>query len=171
MLGIAAFLYVIFITIAWLMTFYTMNFYYLCYQSRRNIQNEKMRNKNINLAYDVLPLVTIQLPLYNEKYVAQRLIDAVCNIDYPKSKLEIQVLDDSDDDTVEIIESIVSHYSKMGYNIFHAHRANRVGFKAGALKEGMKSVKGEFIAIFDADFIPPRTFLNYYFFYFSLAKL
>jgi cellulose synthase/poly-beta-1,6-N-acetylglucosamine synthase-like glycosyltransferase len=105
-------------------------------------------------------VVTIQLPLYNEKYVAKRLIDAVCRIDYPKDKLQIQVLDDSDDDTAGLIKSIVEEYRFKGFDIVHMHRKDRTGYKAGALKEGIKNAKGEFVAIFDADFLPPVWFLK-----------
>jgi cellulose synthase/poly-beta-1,6-N-acetylglucosamine synthase-like glycosyltransferase len=102
--------------------------------------------------------VTIQLPLYNEKYVVKRLIDAVCKMDYPKDKLQVQVLDDSDDDTVDLIRSIVDEYRFKGFDIVHVRRKDRTGYKAGALKEGIKHAKGEFVAIFDADFIPPVWF-------------
>jgi len=107
-----------------------------------------------------LPVVTIQLPLYNEKYVAKRLMDAVCRIEYPRDKLHIQVLDDSDDDTVDLIKSLVDDYRFKGFDIVHVHRTDRTGYKAGALKAGMKNAKGEFVAIFDADFIPPPWFLK-----------
>jgi cellulose synthase/poly-beta-1,6-N-acetylglucosamine synthase-like glycosyltransferase len=165
MLGIGAFLYVIFIGIAWIMTSYTFNFYYLSYQSLHNHIHEKQRCRQREISNDdddnaSLPTVTIQLPLYNERYVAVRLIDAVCKIDYPKEKLEIQVLDDSDDDTIELIKSIVNGYKLGGFDIIYLHRTVRSGYKAGALKAGMKSAKGEFIAIFDADFIPPPWILK-----------
>jgi len=103
--------------------------------------------------------VTIQLPLYNELYVVERLIDAICQIDYPKDKLEIQVLDDSTDETVNIAARVVEEKRKEGIDIKHIHRKNREGFKAGALREGLKIAKGEYIAIFDADFIPRKDFL------------
>ncbi len=106
------------------------------------------------------PLVTIQLPLYNELYVVERLIESVCEIDYPKDKMEIQVLDDSTDETVEITRRMVDKKKAEGYDIVHVRRENRKGFKAGALKEGLKTAKGEFVAIFDADFIPNKEFLN-----------
>ncbi|MDA0986129.1 MAG: glycosyltransferase family 2 protein [Bacteroidetes bacterium] len=106
-----------------------------------------------------LPHVTIQLPMFNEKYVAQRLLDSVCEIEYPKNKLEIQVLDDSTDDTVSIVENIVKEKQNLGFDIIHIHRTNRKGFKAGALKEGLEKAKGEFVAIFDADFVPKNYFL------------
>ncbi len=105
-------------------------------------------------------LVTIQLPLYNELYVVERLINAVCEIDYPKDLMEIQVLDDSTDETVQITKKIVELKQKEGFDITHIRRDSREGFKAGALKEGMKIAKGEFIAIFDADFIPKKQFLK-----------
>ena len=103
--------------------------------------------------------MTIQLPLYNERYVVERLIDAVCQIQYPKDKLEIQVLDDSNDETVNLVEKKVNYFSAQGIDIQHVRRPERVGFKAGALQYGMKRAKGEFIAIFDADFIPKSDFL------------
>ncbi|MBI5726240.1 MAG: glycosyltransferase [Ignavibacteriales bacterium] len=105
-------------------------------------------------------MVTIQLPLFNELYVVERLIDYVCEIDYPKDKLEIQVLDDSTDETVEIVAHAVARKAAEGFDIKHVRRANREGFKAGALKEALKTAKGEFVAIFDADFIPQKDFLR-----------
>ncbi|HLG37410.1 MAG TPA: glycosyltransferase, partial [Nitrososphaera sp.] len=138
---------------------YTLNFYYLAYQSRNNIRHEKKMRQRVDLPSN-LPVVTIQLPLYNEKYVAKRLMDAVCMMEYPKDKLQIQVLDDSDDDTVDLIKSIVDDYRFKGFDIVQMHRTDRTGYKAGALKAGMKHAKGEFVAIFDADFIPPTWFLK-----------
>jgi len=105
-------------------------------------------------------VVTIQLPLYNELYVVERLIDSVCAIDYPKDKLEIQVLDDSTDETVEVAAKIVEKKKKLGFDISYIHRENRKGYKAGALKEGLAIAKGKYIAIFDADFIPRKNFLK-----------
>lgn len=104
--------------------------------------------------------VTIQLPLYNELYVVERLIDSVCEIDYPKDYLEIQVLDDSTDETVSLVANKVAEKIALGFNILHVRRELREGFKAGALKEGMKTATGEYIAIFDADFIPAKDFLK-----------
>lgn len=106
------------------------------------------------------PFVTIQLPVYNELYVAERLIDAVAEIDYPAEKLEIQVLDDSTDETTEVIAKKVACLQKRAITIQHIRRESREGFKAGALKHGLSLAKGEFIAIFDADFIPPKDFLQ-----------
>jgi cellulose synthase/poly-beta-1,6-N-acetylglucosamine synthase-like glycosyltransferase len=106
-----------------------------------------------------LPPVTIQLPIYNEMYVADRLIDAVCEIDYPRALLEIQVLDDSTDETRSVAERAVRRNAERGIDITYIHRTDRTGYKAGALEAGMQVAKGEFIAIFDADFIPTTDFL------------
>jgi len=105
------------------------------------------------------PIVTVQIPLYNEKFVVTRIIDAVADFDYPIEKLQIQVIDDSTDESVGIVSERVQHYKKLGYNINHLRRQNRRGYKAGALSDAMAYVQGEFIAIFDADFIPNRDFL------------
>ncbi|HEX2982620.1 MAG TPA: glycosyltransferase [Ignavibacteriales bacterium] len=104
--------------------------------------------------------VTIQLPMYNELYVAERLIDTVCEIEYPKDLLEIQVLDDSTDETAEIVDKIVKAKQVLGFDIKHIRRNSREGFKAGALKEGLKTAKGDYVAIFDADFVPKKDFLK-----------
>ncbi len=117
-------------------------------------------NPTFNNEISTDSIVTIQLPLYNEMYVAERLINAVCEIDYPKEKLEIQVLDDSIDETTNIVHQAVEQKKTEGYDIIHIRRESRKGFKAGALKEAMKTAKGEFIAIFDADFIPHKDFLK-----------
>jgi cellulose synthase/poly-beta-1,6-N-acetylglucosamine synthase-like glycosyltransferase len=108
---------------------------------------------------DPQPVVTIQLPLYNEMYVADRLIAAVCAIDYPRELLEIQVLDDSTDETRSVAELAVRRLAAQGHDIKYIHRTNRAGYKAGALEEGLKVARGEFIAIFDADFLPTPDFL------------
>jgi len=106
------------------------------------------------------PKVTIQLPIYNERYVIERLVEAISRFDYPRELLEIQVLDDSTDDTQRIACACVERYEALGFPIAYHHRTNREGYKAGALAEGLKSATGEFIAIFDADFIPPADFLR-----------
>jgi cellulose synthase/poly-beta-1,6-N-acetylglucosamine synthase-like glycosyltransferase len=105
-------------------------------------------------------IVTIQLPLFNELYVLERLIGGVCDIDYPKDKLEIQVLDDSTDETVNVAKRVVKEKKQQGFDISYIHRENRQGYKAGALKEGLKTAKGKYIAIFDADFMPRKNFLK-----------
>lgn len=106
------------------------------------------------------PVVTIQLPVYNEKYVIERLIDAVASIDYPREKLQVQVLDDSTDETTGIIYQKIQWLKRFGVEMQHIHRENRQGYKAGALAEGLHTAKGEFIVIFDADFVPSRDFLK-----------
>lgn len=106
------------------------------------------------------PGVTVQLPVYNELYVVERLIDAVASLDWPKDKLEIQVLDDSDDETVQLIADAVEKWQHKGVDIVQVRRPQRKGFKAGALQYGMDVAKGEFIAIFDADFVPEPEFLK-----------
>src|SRR5438093_1412983 len=130
--------------------------YYLVYLYMRNRGREPKAGPQLN----PLPVVTIQLPLYNEMYVADRLIDAVCRIEYPRELLEIQVLDDSTDETRSIAESTVRRFAAQGIDIKYFHREDRVGFKAGALEAGLRSARGEFIAIFDADFIPTQDFLT-----------
>ncbi len=109
---------------------------------------------------DEVPLVTIQLPVYNEMYVMERLLDNIALMDYPKDKLEIQVLDDSTDETIETTASQIDKLKHTGLDIVHIMRTDRSGFKAGALKEGLKVAKGEYIAIFDADFLPEKDWLN-----------
>jgi cellulose synthase/poly-beta-1,6-N-acetylglucosamine synthase-like glycosyltransferase len=124
-------------------------------------KTEKVRRQEVpDLTDDQLPIVTIQLPFYNEMYVIERLVDAVCSIDYPKDKLEIQLLDDSTDETVELARDLASKYSILGIDIKHIHRTIRTGYKAGALKDGLESARGEFVAIFDADFVPKQDFLK-----------
>jgi cellulose synthase/poly-beta-1,6-N-acetylglucosamine synthase-like glycosyltransferase len=105
-------------------------------------------------APDELPRVTVQLPLFNEMYVAERLIEAVSKLDYPRELLEIQVLDDSTDETHEIASRTVQKYVEQGFDIAYKHRRERIGFKAGALEEGLKTATGQFVLIFDADFVP-----------------
>ena len=101
-----------------------------------------------------LPVITVQLPLFNELYVVDRLLKAVTAIDYPREKFEIQVLDDSTDETVKVAQAVVAKYAAQGFDIHYIHRADRTGFKAGALENGNKTAKGELFAIFDADFVP-----------------
>ena len=117
------------------------------------------KNRPSKRKWNELPVVTIQLPLYNETYVVERLIDAVVKINYPKDKLEIQVLDDSTDDTIEKAKRKVDEYQQQGFDIQYIQREKRVGFKAGALDYGLKTSKGQYIAIFDADFVPRTDFL------------
>jgi len=130
--------------------------YYLVYLYMKN--KDKMPVPAGPMA--ALPVVTVQLPIYNEMYVADRLIDAVCRLDYPRELLEIQVLDDSTDETCSVAEQAVRRNAAKGVDITYLHRTDRTGYKAGALEAGMKAAKGEFIAIFDADFIPTEDFLQ-----------
>src|SRR5438552_912774 len=129
--------------------------YYLVYVYMRNRDKEPKAVTPL----DPMPVVTIQLPLYNEMYVAERLIESVCRIEYPRELLEIQVLDDSTDETCEVADLAVRRFAAQGHDIKYLRRTNRVGFKAGALEEGLKTARGEFVAIFDADFIPTPDFL------------
>src|SRR3954452_14512697 len=118
-----------------------------------------------------LPRITIQLPMFNEDSVAQRIINATCLIDYPLDKLEIQVLDDSTDHSADIAKAAVAAWAAKGYPIKYLHRTNRVGYKAGALAEGMKEATGDYIAILDADFVPPKDFLQNVVHYFTDDKV
>src|ERR1700758_2931695 len=125
---------------------------YFKYRKRATQEPSEKRFEN-------LPPVTIQLPLYNERYVVERLIEEVLKVEYPKELLQIQVLDDSTDDTGPFAEALVERHQALGFPIEYHHRSNRHGFKAGALQEGLKTATGEFVAVFDADFCPPTDFL------------
>jgi len=122
-------------------------------------KKKKLAVENTKLS-DEEVFVTVQLPLYNEPYVTERLIDSVCAFDYPKNLLEIQVLDDSSDETIEIADNISAKWKQLGIDIKVVRRKDRSGFKAGALKHGLEIAKGQFIAIFDADFVPSPDFLR-----------
>src|SRR4051794_5262943 len=126
---------------------------------RTYFKHRKNATSEPPLRFETLPPVTIQLPLYNERYVVERLIDEVVKIEYPKGLLQIQVLDDSTDDTAPFAEGLVERYQALGFPIEYIHRTNRHGYKAGALQEGLATATGEFVAIFDADFCPPADFL------------
>src|SRR6187399_324515 len=132
--------------VAIILAIYGWHRYYLVYLYMTNKDKEPTEGP----ALDPLPVVTIQLPLYNEMYVADRLIDSVCRIDYPADKLEIQVLDDSTDETRGIAERAVRRFAEQGIDIKYFHRADRRGYKAGALEAGLKVARGEYIGIFDA---------------------
>ncbi len=130
---------------------------------RNGARDKELKEREVFIArtaVEGLPKVTIQLPLFNERYVVERLLRGITSIDYPKELLEIQILDDSTDHTVEIIQKSLSGYRHQGFDIVHLHRTQRKGYKAGALEAGLAQAKGEFIAIFDADFIPPPKFLD-----------
>ena len=139
-------------------------FYYSCIQMTLAIayvRNRKKRKLEEIPLFDSknAPKVTIQLPMYNEMYVAERIIETAAAFDYPRDKFQIQVLDDSTDETKDIIAAKVAELAATGLNIQHIHRVDRTGYKAGALDDAMDRVQGEFIAIFDADFVPDKDFL------------
>ncbi|MGB9774401.1 MAG: cellulose synthase family protein [Bacteroidota bacterium] len=132
---------------------FIMIYYYLKYRDKKRSTPQLLRS------IANAPTVTIQLPVYNELYVVKRLLQAASRIEYPKEKLEIQVLDDSTDETTQIIAEVVQEMQARGYDIKHIRRGSREGYKAGALRYGLNFARGEFIAIFDADFVPKREFL------------
>jgi cellulose synthase/poly-beta-1,6-N-acetylglucosamine synthase-like glycosyltransferase len=137
-------------TILIILSIYGIHRYHLTYLYVRN----RKKAPKPGGEFEQLPRVTIQLPIYNERYVIGRLLETVTRIDYPRELLEIQVLDDSTDETRMICSRLVSEYARAGHPITYYPRDLREGFKAGALAEGMKKATGEFIAIFDADFAP-----------------
>ena len=139
-----------------LLSFYGVHRYVMCY---RYFKYRKNYDPNPPRHFDELPRVTVQLPIFNEQFVIDRLIEAVCAMEYPREKLEIQVLDDSTDETQEVAAGIVARYAALGHSIVYIHRTNRHGFKAGALDAGLKVATGEFVAIFDSDFVPPQDWL------------
>src|SRR4030081_2846516 len=150
-LTLAAYFFVVIV-----LAIYGWHRYYLVYLYMSNRDKEPQTGPPL----DPLPVVTIQLPLYNEMYVADRLIEAVCAIDYPRDRFEIQVLDDSSDETRSIAELAVRRYAAQGIDIKYYHRSDRVGFKAGAHEGCLRVARGEFVGIFDADFIPTADFLT-----------
>lgn len=121
----------------------------------------RTRRKGLpSLPCTTFPYVTVQLPIFNEIHVVERLIEAVVSFDYPRDRLQIQVLDDSTDETTALLQALVARYQAQGVDIELIHRDQRSGYKAGALAEGLAAAKGEFIAIFDADFVPPSDWLK-----------
>ncbi|UCG16559.1 MAG: glycosyltransferase family 2 protein [Phycisphaerales bacterium] len=137
---------------------------YLYYKHARNVPKPPKR-------FHELPLVTIQLPMFNERYVARRIIESTCRIEYPRDRLQIQVLDDSTDDTVRIAGEAVERMRRAGHNVVYRHRTNRQGYKAGALDEGLATATGEFVCIFDADFVPTPEILLDAIHYFNDPKI
>jgi cellulose synthase/poly-beta-1,6-N-acetylglucosamine synthase-like glycosyltransferase len=150
-------------TILIALSIYGLHRYHLTYLYLKNRKKSSAPQRH----FEQLPRVTVQLPLYNERYVVERLLEAVTQLDYPRELLEIQVLDDSTDETRLVASRLVSEYAHAGCLISYHHRGNRQGFKAGALAEGLKEATGEFIAIFDADFVPPPTVLRQMVHYFT----
>ena len=144
---------------------YGFSCYYSIYLFLKNSRKTRLSDRKAILKYyrehsmADLPQVTTQLPVFNEANCVERLLEAVCAIDYPKDKHEIQVLDDSTDECYEVAKKKVAELAAKGYDIKLIHRTNRSEFKAGALKEAMEVAKGEFLAIFDADFVPEKDFL------------
>jgi len=139
-----------------ILSFYGLHRYimvFLFQKYRKNVAIPKAR-------FEELPRVTVQIPSFNEMYVIERVIDAVCAFDYPKNLMDVQVLDDSTDETQTIARNAVERRSNLGLDIHYIHRNDRTGFKAGALENGMRTAKGEFFAIFDADFVPNPDFLK-----------
>jgi len=137
---------------------------YLYYRHRRKVPHPPRR-------FEQLPRVTVQLPMYNEKAVARRIIEQTCRLDYPRDKLQIQVLDDSTDETCDIARAAVEQARAAGVDIEYIHRSKREGFKAGALANGLRSATGEFITIFDADFVPQPDMLQRSIHYFTDPKV
>jgi cellulose synthase/poly-beta-1,6-N-acetylglucosamine synthase-like glycosyltransferase len=156
MTGAETFTLVSYFFVLVILAVYGWHRYYLVYLYMRNRDKEPRQGPPLSPT----PAVTIQLPLYNEMYVADRLIESVCAIDYPRELFEIQVLDDSTDETRQIAERAVRRFAEQGIDIKYLHRTDRRGFKAGALEEGLKVARGEYVAIFDADFIPTADFLT-----------
>src|SRR6478752_7009934 len=150
-LTLAAYFFVLII-----LAVYGWHRYYLVYLYLRN----RGKEPKVGGTLSPQPVVTIQLPLYNEMYVADRLIASVCAIEYPRELLEIQVLDDSTDETRGIAEAAVRRFAAEGVDIKYLHRSDRNGYKAGALEAGLKQARGEFVGIFDADFLPSPDFLT-----------
>lgn len=154
---------IFYLLILLMLSIYGANRYYTIYLFKKH-RHDKITPLS---SFSDLPRVTIQLPVFNEKYVVERLIEYVSKIRYPKDLLEIQLLDDSTDETQEIAKRKCDEKRMEGYNINYIHRDDRTGFKAGALENGLKKTDGEFIAIFDADFLPPEDFLERTIHYFT----
>jgi cellulose synthase/poly-beta-1,6-N-acetylglucosamine synthase-like glycosyltransferase len=143
-------------TVMIVLSIYGIHRYTLCYLYYKYRKNYDPRPAG---HFEQLPSVTVQLPIFNEQFVIDRLIEAVCAMEYPRQKLEIQVLDDSTDETTSVASAIVDRYAALGHPVIYIHRTNRHGFKAGALDAGLQVSRGEFVAIFDADFVPPPDWL------------
>jgi cellulose synthase/poly-beta-1,6-N-acetylglucosamine synthase-like glycosyltransferase len=141
-----------------ILAFYGIHRYQLVWMYYKN-QKNKTTEPVSHFPEDQLPTITIQLPIFNEQFVVDRLVDSVCRMQYPREKLDIQVLDDSTDETVDVAREVVARYAALGHNITHHHRTNRQGYKAGALDEGLKKSTAELVAIFDADFTPTEDWL------------
>ena len=168
--GDVAFLFTYFIILA-ILSFYGSHRYQMAWLYYKNKKNPPPPAPPMPEDPNLLPKVVIQLPIFNEKFVIERLVEQVCQIRYPKEKLLIQVLDDSTDDTVEIASAAVKKWADQGFPVEYRHRTDRTGFKAGALQEGLKGIDAEFVAIFDADFMPSPDFLERTVTYFQNEKI
>ena len=155
-----------FLSLSILLIFGSHGFIMLYYHNKYR-SNNPVENKN----FTADKKVTIQLPLYNEVFVVERLINSVCEMDYPKQLMEIQVLDDSTDETSGLVAKLIKEKQTEGFSIVHIRRGSREGFKAGALKEGLKIATGDYIAIFDADFVPKKDFLSRTLKYFNKSNI
>jgi cellulose synthase/poly-beta-1,6-N-acetylglucosamine synthase-like glycosyltransferase len=150
---------------AWLIPYFTVMIILAIYGAHRYqlvylyYKHRKDYNPNPPGYFEELPRVTVQLPIFNEQFVIERLVEAICAMEYPRDRLEIQLLDDSTDETQQVAAAVVERYAALGHPIVYIHRTNRYGFKAGALDAGLKVAKGDLIAIFDADFVPPADWL------------
>jgi cellulose synthase/poly-beta-1,6-N-acetylglucosamine synthase-like glycosyltransferase len=154
-------------TILGILSFYGLHRYIMVFLYHRNKHKAAVPKSR----FEELPRVTIQVPTYNEMYVMERIIDSVCAFDYPHDRLDIQVLDDSTDETQRIARKAVERWRSLGLDIHYIHRDDRAGFKAGALENGLRTAKGEFVAIFDADFVPEPDFLQKSIHYFTDPKI
>lgn len=154
-------------TVLVILSFYGLHRYMLVWLFRKHRNHPAVCKER----FQELPRVTIQLPFFNEMYVVKRVIDAVCAFDYPRDRFEVQLLDDSTDETQKIAREAAEEWRKRGIDIHYIHRDNRSGFKAGALENGLKTAKGEFVAIFDADFVPNPDFLQRTIHYFTDPKV
>ncbi|MEW6364551.1 MAG: cellulose synthase family protein [Acidobacteriota bacterium] len=158
---------IIYFSVLIVMSIYGLHRYYMVYMYYRY----KHHVPKPKAHFDELPRITVQLPIFNEMHVVKRLVDAVCKLDYPKDRLDIQVLDDSTDETQQLARICVDRAREQGFDISYFHREDRTGFKAGALHEGMKFAKADFITIFDADFIPASDMLRRMIHYFTDPKV
>ena len=160
---------VAYFTVLAILSFYGLHRYIMVFLFHR-YRNRPIVPKS-RFAESELPRVTVQIPAYNEMYVIERVIDAVCALDYPPDLLDIQVLDDSTDETRRIAREAVERWRERGRDIHYIHRVDRSGFKAGALENGLRTAKGEFVAVFDVDFVPEGDFLRKTIHYFTDPKV
>jgi cellulose synthase/poly-beta-1,6-N-acetylglucosamine synthase-like glycosyltransferase len=165
--GFDLFIVTTYFVILGILSFYGLHRYIMVYLFHKH----NKRDLSPKSRFEELPRVTVQVPAYNEMYVIERVIDAVCAFDYPVDKLDIQVLDDSTDETQKIALNAVERWREQGIDINYIHRIDRTGFKAGALENGLKTAKGEFVAVFDVDFVPEPDFLQRSVHYFTDPKI